>query len=345
VTAGWDGLVDLQRLAGWMQQQGLGAGPVQDARLLAGGTQNVLLSFSNDGRRFVLRRPPAVPRPQSNQTMRREPRLLRALATTDVPHPRLIAACETEDVLGVAFYLMEPVDGFNATVGLPLSHRDRPDLRHRMGLALIDGIIQLGRVDPVAVGLDGFGRAEGFLERQVGRWAAQLESFAEYPGWAGPQSIPGVARVTAWLHDHRPRDFQPGIMHGDYHLANVMFRPDSAELAAIVDWELATIGDPLLDLGWLLATWPAQDGSGGSFDVQPWAGFPTEPELVARYAAAGTRDLGALDWYVVLACYKLGILQEGTTARAPAGKAPIEVGQRLHEVTVRLFERALRRIG
>ena len=128
-------------------------------------------------------------------------------------------------------------------------------------------------------------------------------------------------------------------MHGDYHLANVMYRPDSGDLAAIIDWELATIGDPLLDLGWMLATWP--DGSGAStVSVTPWEGFPTPAELVARYGAGSARDLSAVDWYHVLACYKLGILLEGTHARACAGKAPRDTGDRLHSRAIHLFDRA-----
>jgi aminoglycoside phosphotransferase (APT) family kinase protein len=130
-------------------------------------------------------------------------------------------------------------------------------------------------------------------------------------------------------------------MHGDYHLANLMFRHGSGELAAIVDWELATIGDPLLDLGWLLATWPEPDGSGGAVRVTPWEGFPPRAELISRYAAMSRRSLDAIDWYAVLACYKLGILLEGTYARSCAGRASVETGARLHALTISLFRRAM----
>jgi aminoglycoside phosphotransferase (APT) family kinase protein len=125
-----------------------------------------------------------------------------------------------------------------------------------------------------------------------------------------------------------------------------MVRPDGGDLAAVVDWELSTIGDPLLDLGWLLATWPEGDVPRAT-DVAatPWQGFATPAELVAHYAAVSGRDLAALDWYVVLACFKLGIILEGTYARACAGKAPRETGDRLHAHSVDLFARALRRIG
>ena len=125
-----------------------------------------------------------------------------------------------------------------------------------------------------------------------------------------------------------------------------MFAPDSGEVAALVDWELSTIGDPLLDLGWLLATWPEPDGSGGGVvGVQPWDGFARADELVEHYAARSRRDLEAIAWYEVLACYKLGIILEGSHARACAGKAPKEIGDALHATTVGLFERAARRIA
>jgi aminoglycoside phosphotransferase (APT) family kinase protein len=341
----WESLIDVARLKTWMDGQGLFDGPLEDIRPLSGGTQNVLLSFSRAGRRFVLRRPPANPRPQSNETMRREAQILRALSHTTVPHPRLVADCRDENILGVAFYLMEPIDGFNPSEGLPPCYRNSSTFRHRMGIALIDAIATLGRVDFRTVGLDGFGRTENFLTRQVNRWGQQLERYREYRAWAGPNSLPDVSRVAKWLTDNCPRSFQPGIIHGDFHLANVLINQSAPLVMAIVDWELATLGDPLLDLGWLLATWPDSDGSGGVFDIQPWSGFPTPSELIHRYAQNTTRDMSAIAWYEVLACYKLGILQEGTMARAADGLAPAAVGERLHKMAVALLERALSKIG
>ena len=219
-------------------------------------------------------------------------------------------------------------------------------MRHRMGLAMVDAIAALSQVNYRAVGLEDFGKLDNWLERQVGRWAAQLESYSDMPGWTGPHSIPGVARVASWLNDHRPNQLQPGIIHGDFHFANVLFRHDSGDLAAVVDWELCTLGDPLLDLGWLVATWPEEDRPHPTdVAITPWDGFATPDELVARYAAQTGRDLTHLDWFAVLACYKLGIILEGSHARACAGKAPKDIGDRLHAHTIHLFERALRRIG
>jgi len=331
--------VDIESLAAWMTAEGLGAGVIERVVPLAGGTQNILLRFSRDGRDYVLRRPPQHPRPNSNETMRREARVLHALAGSEVPHPALIAACGDESVLGAAFYLMEPVDGFTPVGTLPEPHASSASMQHAMGLALVDGIAALGAVDHRAVGLADFGKPDNFLARQVDRWRGQLAGYAEFPEWPGPGSLPAVDRVGRWLERHRPEAFTPGIMHGDYHLANVMVRHDGPGLAAIIDWELATIGDPLLDLGWLLATWP-EGSSESTVSVAPWIGFPTAAELVSRYAARSGRDLSAVGWYHVLACYKLGILLEGTYARACAGKAPKDVGDRLHGRAVALLERA-----
>lgn len=338
--------VDLSALERWMDGRSVGAGAIADAQLLSGGTQNILLRFRRGDTAYVLRRPPLAPRANSNDTMRREARVLAALDGTAVPHPRLVAACAEEDVLGAAFYLMEPVEGFNPTQGLPALHAGDAAVRHRIGLSMVEAIAALGAIDYRAAGLDGFGKPDNYLERQVGRWKAQLAGYAELPGWPGAAAIPGVDRVAAWLDAHRPSEFRPGIIHGDFHLANVMVRPDSGDLAAVVDWELSTIGDPVLDLGWLLATWPENDAPGET-DVAftPWDGCASPDELVAHYAAVSGRDLSALDWYIVLACYKLGILLEGTHARACAGKAPKETGDRLHAHALALFERALRRIG
>lgn len=335
--------VDLCALECWMDACQLGEGPLLDPTPLTGGTQNILLRFSRGDQNYVFRRPPIRPRSNSNDAMRREMRVLEALAESDVPHPRFIAGSKGDDVMGVAFYLMAPVDGFNPAVGLPQLHAESASIRHRIGLAMVEGLAALGSVDYRAVGLKDFGKPETFLDRQVGRWHAQLESYGELDGWPGTGSIPGVEAVAKWLDRHRPDSFQPGIIHGDAHLANVMIRNDSGELAAFVDWELSTIGDPLLDLASLLTTWPADESSfAAESKICPLEGFARPDELAGHYAAVSGRELFALDWYRVLACYKLGIILEGTYARSCAGLASRETGNSLHADTIDLFERALR---
>jgi aminoglycoside phosphotransferase (APT) family kinase protein len=340
----WQAFVNLETLSKWMDGQGLGRGPIHDVTALGGGTQNIMLKFTRADRQYVLRRPPPHPRSNSNETMRREMLVLAGLRGSDVPHASLIAACPGTEILGCSFYLMEPVAGFNATVGLPPLHAGDASIRHRMGLSLIDGLVRLRRVDYQAAGLDGLGKTDRFLERQVSRWSKQLAGYRDYAGWPGPAEIPGVDRVAVWLEKHRPSGFTPGIMHGDYHLANVMFRNDGPQLAAIVDWELATLGDPLLDLGLVLTTWPRPDDP-TSMKIEPWEGFPDTRELSAHYAANSGCDLSALPWYEVLACFKLGILLEGTFARACAGQADIRTGERFHARTCALFRRAVSRVS
>ena len=334
--------LDLSGVAAWMSGEGLGDGPIGDVSVIVGGTQNVMLRFSRSGRDYVLRRGPRHLRPVSNSVILRETRVLRALAGTDVPHPALIAVCEDISILGDAvFYLMEPVEGFNAGSEMPELHASTVAVRHEMGLSMADAVARLGAVDHVAVGLADFGKPAGFLERQVPRWLSELESYAKFENYPDPD-IGDVGGVAAWLRQHQPADFSPGIMHGDYHAANVMFSRSGPELVAIVDWEMCTIGDPLLDLGWMLATWYRP----GDEPVLPnefmvAGGLATPDELLQRYAQNTTRDLSDIDWYTVLSCFKLGIILEGTHARAAAGLAPKEIGDVLHTATVRLFERAM----
>ncbi len=321
-----------------MDERGLGEGELTSVVALAGGTQNLLLRFRRGDRDYVLRRPPVHKRSNSDETMRRESRILAALEGTDVPHPDLIAAEPDEAVLGASFYLMEAVEGFIPGAGLPSLHAGDPAVRRAMGISFVDAASALGAIDHREIGLEGFGRPDGYLERQVPRWMAQLDSFSKLDGYSGPE-IPHLAEISRWLEDNRPKSFEPGILHGDFHLGNVMFRNDSPDVAAVVDWELATVGDPLVDLGLIIAMWPESDGQSALISIEPWKGFPAVDELVDRYRANTSRDMSMIEWYGVLACFKTGIILEGTNARAKAGLASAEIGDMLHAVTLSLFER------
>lgn len=339
--------VDLERLADWLDEQGIGEGRLEDVRPLGGGTQNVMLRFRRGDQDLVLRRGPRHLRPRSNDSLRRELRVLRALDSTDVPHPRAVAAGE-EDVEGFGgsvFYVMEPIHGFNPAVEVPAPYDADVSLRHRAGLSVVRALAGLAAVDHVAVGLGDLGRAEGFLERQVERWRSELASYAALDGYDGVL-LPGVDELGDWLEAHRPATWEPGLLHGDYHLANVMIAPDGGDVAAIVDWEMCTVGDPLMDLGALLITWHRGD----PLEVVDAAmaragGLPTREQLVAEYAAHSARDLGGVDWYVAMAGFKLAIVLEGTYARSLAGLAPRDIGDRMHASALVLIDRARQAAG
>lgn len=331
--------IDLARIERWLVEKGVFAGPgFESIRQLAGGTQNIVLRFSNGGREYVLRHPPAKPRPNSNKLLEREIRLLGALAGSAVPHPAVVAACTDPAVVGGVFYVMEAVDGFNPTVGMHAAAAGSPAIRHHMGLEMIDGLVALANVDPVASGLADFGKLDGFLERQVSRWASELESYSRFSGWDGPAALGDVAAIGDWLTRHLPPEMKPGIIHGDYHMGNCIFAEDG-HLNAIVDWEMATLGDPLVDLGRLLVSWPV-DGAPKpqTMRVAPLDGFPSRAEMIAHYARGSGRSLDHLPWFEVLACYKLALILEGSHARAQAGLADMATGERLHRSAVALLD-------
>lgn len=321
-----------------MAGRGHGTGPFESVEPIAGGSQNIMLLLRRDGRKYVFRRPPLKKRDNSDATMLREARVLTALSATGVPHPEVIDVCEDLDVTGSTFLLMEFVDGVKVPVAVPLLEGAFPAAAHRIGLSLVDAAAALSRVVPAEVGLEDFGRADGWLERQVPRWRKQLDSYAGFPGYQGPGELGSVETVAGWLERHRPTTFIPGVIHGDFHFGNVLVSRELPELAAVVDWELATIGDPLLDLAHLFTTWP--DGREGEALSPTLPGLPTRAEMLERYAEESHRDLACFGWFRVLACYRLGILLEGSKARADAGLAPREVGAQLHRSAVSLFRRA-----
>ena len=311
------GLVDPLRLGQWLDEEGLpGAGEPVETTFVSGGASNEIFEIRRGEHQWALRRPPRVVPEGRNETMLREYRILTALADTDVPHPTARAVCTDHSVLGSTFYLMDFVDGWS-----PISEPDWPepflsDPSARRGLAfeLVDAIARLAKVDWKKQGLEGLGRPDGFHDRQVDRWHAHLDRFKF-------RDIPGLDKAGAWLRDHRPRNYQPGIMHGDYQFANVMFcHGGPARLAAIVDWEMGTVGDPLLDLAWVVMGWPDEGEvrTGGYVD---YTGMPNRNDLLEHYSTVSGRDVDDIDYYVVLARFKLAIVLEGGYARYVAGGA------------------------
>lgn len=335
------GLLDVDKLNDWLTaQDGVpGSGPITAVEKLTGGSQNNIYRMQRDGGEFVLRRPPEHLRPKSNDTMLREARVLAALAGSGVPHPTFYAACPDLDVIGVAFYLMERIEGFTPMGELPGRYATDADWRRKIGPALVEGAASLAAVDHEAVGLADFGKPDAWLERQVSRWRSQLEGYTKFDGYDGP-NLPGVEVLGDWLEANRPDECRIGIIHGDYQFANVMFSPSEPKLAAVVDWELSTLGDPLLDLAWTLTAWREDgDPEGQGPQLAPWSDMGTRAELIEYYGAVSGRSMSAMPWFFALACYKLGILLEGSHARASAGMMPKAIGDSLHAYASWLFEK------
>jgi aminoglycoside phosphotransferase (APT) family kinase protein len=311
------GLVDEERLGRWMDAEGLpGEGEPVTSRFISGGASNEIFEIRRGDFGAVLRRPPRVVPKGRNETMLREFRVLDALNGTDVPHPEAFAACSDPDVIGSAFYLMSLVDGWSPmnTDGWPAPFDTDLDARYGLGIELVDGIARLARVDWRARGLEGFGKPEGFHDRQVDRWLSHLNAIQF-------REIPGLDVTAEWLRAHKPSHWEPGIIHGDYQFANVMFAHGApARLAAMVDWEMSTVGDPLLDLGWVMMGWsdPGEDRTKGYVDA---TGLPSSAEVLEHYATVSGRSVDEIDYYVILARFKLAIVLEAGYARVVAGEA------------------------
>ena len=308
--------LDTATLGRWLDTQdapGHGEEPV--AEVLKGGSQNMLYKVSRGGQGMVLRMPGPRADERRLSELLREIRLERALKGTDVPHAELVAADETGEVLGKPFYLMKEIDGWSPMDGGWEAPFDT-DLEARRGLAfqLIEGAAKLGRLDWKAQGLEGFGKPDGFHDRQVDRWLSFLDSFKV-------RELPGLDVASDWLRRNRPAHFTPGIMHGDYQFANVMYGHGApARLAAIVDWEMTTIGDPLLDVAWALLGYDGEHPKEQGFYL-PMDGMPTRSELLAHYEKVSGLSTENIHYYLVLANWKLGIVLEKTYAAAVKGGA------------------------
>jgi aminoglycoside phosphotransferase (APT) family kinase protein len=312
-------LVVMEPLLAFLAQHDLvdgGAGEVA-VEPLGDGHSNVTLLLRSGDRELVLRRPPRGPLPPSAHDVLREARLLRALEATAARVPRVLAVGDDPALIGAPFYVMERVRGEVVTSSVPAA-LDTPAQRRRIGEELVDALVEVHAVDWRGCGLEGFSnRPEGYLERQLRRFLGLWEHNRT-------REIAAVERVGAWLREHLPPSPSPTIVHGDYRLGNVMLGADApARVTAIFDWEMATLGDPLADVGYLCALWVQHDDPPlGMFELSSatrLSGFPTRDELVARYAERSGRAITDIRWYRTLALWKAVVFMEGNYRRALAG--------------------------
>jgi aminoglycoside phosphotransferase (APT) family kinase protein len=301
--------MDLEPLASWMDGVGLpGAGEPIESRYVSGGSQNEIYEIRRGDLHCAMRIPPPTAPASRDEGIFREWRIIEALDGSDVPHTEAVAMCVDQSVLGRAFYLMGFVDGWS-----PMGVDEWPapfdtDLKARAGLSyeLAEGIALLSKVDWKAKGLQDLGRPDGFHERQVDRWTSFLERIKG-------RELPGMDVAERWLRQHRPQDYIPGLMHGDYQFANVMYRNGSpARLAAIVDWEMGTVGDPKLDLAWMVQSWPDDTNApaAATSSYVDMTGMPSRSQVLDHYAKVSGRQVDDIDYYLILAKWKLAIVLE-----------------------------------
>ena len=331
-------LVDEVALARYLDDQLGGHEAIKTERHRAGHSNETFFVRRGDDD-MVLRRPPRGAFLPTAHDVAREYRVLSALSSTPVRTPRTILMCEDDSVIGAPFYLMERVQGHVIRTELP----GQFTIGDRRGIAfeLVDSLVELHSVDAEACGLEGFGKPEGYLARQLRRWTGQMELTLPHT-----RPVPDLERVASWLKDQLPVSPGGAIVHGDYKLDNVMFAERTPpSLIAILDWEMSTLGDPLADVGWMISFWrePGDDDTdvfGDLNRVTALEGFPARAALVQRYAQQTGIDVSGLDWYVVLAIWKLAILLEGSYARHLAGMTDDPFFARMEDGVPALARRA-----
>jgi len=321
-------------LSAWLAER-LGEDGPFELTYLSGGNSNETLLLRTPSRTAILRRPPQATLSPSAHSMEREFRVLSAVADTDVPAPKPLALAGADDE-GGPFLVMECVDGFPILDDLPPAYPPGLDSLRAVGLATMEALARLHSVDWRAAGLEGFGKPTGYLERQLRRFTGLWEHNAT-------REIAALDDVTRWLGEHIPESGPATVVHGDYRLGNVMFTGD--RLSAIFDWELATIGDPLADIGYLLATY-AEPGDPDSTVAslttvtRTTPGFPTRDALVARYEERSGRSMTDVAWYTTLALWKSAIFLEGSYKRRLAGTTDDPFFDRLKDGVPEIAARA-----
>jgi aminoglycoside phosphotransferase (APT) family kinase protein len=287
----------------------------------------------------VLRRPPRGPLPPSAHDVLREARLLSALQDTPVRTPRVLAVCDDVQVIGAPFYVMERMVGQVITTEMPRA-LDNPEQRRRVAGELVAGLAELHAVDYSQLGLEGFGKPTGYLERQLRRFNGLWEHNRT-------RDVPEFEQVSQWLAANMPESPPATIVHGDYRLGNTLFGVEApARLVAIFDWEMATIGDPLADVGYMMMHWSQPDDPPSSkFNLQSVTvreGFPSRRELVASYERQSGRSVRELDWYVTLALWKAVAFMEGNYKRAISGSTDDPYLKSFGDGVIELAQRALK---
>jgi aminoglycoside phosphotransferase (APT) family kinase protein len=303
--------LDLARFASWFNDACPGeiGGPLR-GRLLAGGRSNLTYEVSDGSKQWVVRRPPLGHVLATAHDMGREYRVITALRDTDVPVALSYALCDDPEVIGAPFYVMSKVDGVayrTAEQIVPLG----PIRTRAIADQMVDTLARLHAVVPAEAGLADFGHPEGFLPRQVRRWHKQLDASRSRP-------IPGIEELHDLLAATQPDSPAATIVHGDYRLDNTLVGPGD-EVAAVVDWEMATLGDPLTDVG-LLVVYQQMDRLGEGPQASSAPGYPSVPEILGRYALASGRDLSDLAFYVALASFKSAVILEGIRYRYAHGQ-------------------------
>jgi aminoglycoside phosphotransferase (APT) family kinase protein len=327
-------LLVLEPLIEFLGEHGLDASSDLAATPVGDGHSNVTFALSTG---VVLRRPPRGPLPPSAHDVLREARLLHALEATRVRAPKVLAVCDDAGVIGVPFYVMEQMTGEVITDSVP-AQLDTPEQHGRIADELLDALVELHDTDWSAAGLAGFGKPTGYLDRQLRRFTGLWEHNRT-------RELAQVEQVGAWLRSRVPESPPATIVHGDYRLGNTMFAAGApARLIAIFDWEMATIGDPLADVGYMLMHWTEPGDALGKFNahnVTLRPGFPTRAELTARYEERSSRSVQALDWYVTLALWKAVVFMEGNYKRSLAGSTDDPYLKSFGEGVIEIADRAL----
>ncbi|WP_430644986.1 phosphotransferase family protein [Agromyces sp. GXS1127] len=310
-------LLVLETVARHLDDHGIGAGPIAWTRI-GEGQSNVTFLLRRGDAEVVLRRGPRPPLPPSAHDMLREARIQRLLDAEGYPVAEILSTCEDPTLLGVPFYVMGYLRGDVITDELP-ERFDAPAQRARVADAAVDALARLHAIDVTAGPLSGFGRPEGYLERQVSR-------FRGLWGTVSRRELPLVDAVADRLAAALPATARPALVHGDFRLGNLMFTADAAPtVGAVLDWEMSTLGDPLADLGYLAATWSEPGSPATTMELSPVTrleGFPDRAGLVERYASLTGADTSALPWYQALALWKSAIFSEAIYTRWRAGERP-----------------------